>query len=70
LRALFFACAATGWSVSRITKFFPFLYNTLATTLVLLCLVVLSLVLLRETDAWPWVRARLQRRPITGASSL
>lgn len=49
LRALFFACAAIGWSVSRVTQFYPFLYNTLASALVLLCLIATSAVLLRET---------------------
>jgi hypothetical protein len=61
LRALFFACAATGWIVSRVTQFYPFLYNTLASALVLLCLVVTSLVLLHQTGGLSRIRAALAR---------
>lgn len=68
LRALFFACAATGWIASRVTQFYPFLYNTLASALVLLCLVVTSLVLMYETGGWPWIRARLLRSPTRGGA--
>jgi hypothetical protein len=53
LRALFFGCGAIGWIASRFTDFYPFLYNTLASTLVLLCLIATNLVLLRSTGLWP-----------------
>jgi hypothetical protein len=61
LRTLFFACAAIGWSASRVTQFYPFLYNTLATCLVLLCMVATTLVLLHETGLLGHIRDRLRR---------
>lgn len=71
LRALYFVCAAIGWSASRVTQFYPFLYNTLSTCLVLLCVITTSLVLLHETGLLEAglvrIRDRLRRSKPTAA---
>jgi hypothetical protein len=66
LRALYFACAAIGWTASRVTQFYPFLYNTLSTSMVLLCVIATSLVLIYETGLLAHTRDRLRRsKPAT-----